>query len=227
MTRRTTWAQAHELFAERAAIVEFEGGLSRAEAEAQAIRELYDALQANPADGMIAELARASHQRWNPALAPILQALGLDAVHAPEWGFDHVVWGDGTYWPAGRDEQGKAAFICPAIENGNIADLVATRLDGKRTASRYGVANILGFDEIERAYSERRRLLVFNDARTWLRGSGLGVVVVDWTRIADAFDGLPALLCSSKAMAERLDRATAQYLRQPVIDILESASHAA
>jgi hypothetical protein len=36
----------HFAYEERAAIAEFDGGLSRADAEAQAIREIYDHLQA-------------------------------------------------------------------------------------------------------------------------------------------------------------------------------------
>lgn len=225
--RNNTTDRLYESFEERAGIVEFESGVPRADAEAQAIRELYDVLRAEPADGMIAELAKACRLLWAPGLAPILRALGLDAVRAPAWGFDHVVWGNGTYRPAGPDVQGEAAFICLAIENGIVADLVATRLDGKLTASRCGVARILGVDEIERAYREGRSLLVFNDARSWLRGNRLGVVVVDWARIADAFDGLSALLCGSQAIAERLDRVTAHYSQQPIIGVVERASHAA
>ena len=80
-------------FNERAAILEYDNGLSRAEAEAQAVRELVDRLheQPQPPTGIVAELADADRRRSRPGLAELLAALGLDDVRAPAWGFDAVV----------------------------------------------------------------------------------------------------------------------------------------
>jgi hypothetical protein len=47
-SRRMDWEQARSVFEERSAILEFDTGMPRAEAEAQAVAELYDALQARP-----------------------------------------------------------------------------------------------------------------------------------------------------------------------------------
>ena len=103
-------------FNERAAILEYDNGLTRDEAEAQAVRELVDQLQerTRPQTGIVAELAGADRRRSHPDLAEVLVALGLADVRAPAWGFDAVVPEGDTYRPAGPDEAGHQAVIVPA-----------------------------------------------------------------------------------------------------------------
>jgi len=218
----TPWSRLEKqaFFDERAAIAEFDHRLPRVEAERLAISQLYDELRAHLPLGILQELAAADRVRHSPQLAGVLEALGLVGVRAPAWGFGHVVWGDGTYRPAGRDEQGEAAFIFPAFENGNMTDLVATRLDGKRTASRYGVTKILGFDEIEHARTSSRPVLVSDNVVRWLCSGCLGIVIVDWQRAPFDLDGTPAFLCGSDETADRLHRATADLSPLPVIGIV-------
>src|ERR1700729_3165900 len=86
-------------FNERAAILEYDNGLTRDEAEAQAVRELVDQLQerAQRQTGIVAELVGADRRRSHAALAEVLGALGLADVQAPAWGFDAVVPEDATY----------------------------------------------------------------------------------------------------------------------------------
>ena len=69
-------------FNERAAILEYDNGLTRDEAEAQAVRELVDQLQerTQPQTGIVAELAGADRRRSHPDLAEVLAALGLTDV---------------------------------------------------------------------------------------------------------------------------------------------------
>ena len=77
-------------FNERAAILEYDNGLTRDEAEAQAVRELVGQLQERTQrqSGIVAELAGADRRRLHPDLAEVLLALGLaaDAYHAPAFG---------------------------------------------------------------------------------------------------------------------------------------------
>ena len=75
--------------AERAAILEYDCGLPRAEAEAQALREMCE--QASDASGILGELVKAERYRLHPDLASVLGDLGLSDVRGPAWGFDHVV----------------------------------------------------------------------------------------------------------------------------------------
>ena len=141
--------------------------------------------------------------------------------------FGHVVAdGETTYRPAIGAETAHAALIIPAVEYGKLHDLVAMDLADRHTATRLGVAAVVGFDEIERARMRGRPLFVFNDPLMWLRGGALGAAVVDWARAVEIFDGVPLLLCAA-SMVDRLEQATANCWQPPSIAAIEGCRHAA
>jgi hypothetical protein len=215
-------------FSERAAILEYDNGLSRAEAEAQAVRELVDQLQERyrPQTGIVAELAGADHRRSQPDLAEVLAALGLTDVRSPAWGFDAVVPEGDTYRPAEVDEQGHQAVIVPAAEDGAVVDLVAQGLNSGKMLPRLGSAALLGVNEVQSARHVERPLIVFSNALSWLRGHTRGVVVVNWQGAGRELEGVETLLCRSE-LAPRLQEATRHCWPVPTIAVAEGLRHAA
>jgi hypothetical protein len=217
-------------FEERAAVLEFDGGFIRAEAEERALADICDELAGcgGRADGILGELIRADARRQAPALEEALQALGLAGVRAPLWGFGCVVAEHGTWRPAGEDEAGMAAVIVPACEDGAVVDLVAQCLAGGPMLSRLGLARLLGADEVERARDSDDPLPVFGDAVAWLRGHGRGTVIVDWHRAPARLDGVRVLLCR-ETLAPVLHRATRRCRPLPTIAVprLTEARYAA
>ncbi len=211
-------------FEERAAIIEHDGGLSRAEAEALALREIRD-LAGDP-PGILGELARADRRRQHPDLASMIVALGLGLARCP-WGFDHVVADGETYRPAIDAEPAHAAFIVPGVEDGAVVDLVACTVTPQRMRSRLGCAAVVGSDEIERARETDAPLLVFDNTIRWLRGYSRGAVIVDWIRAAREIEGVQTLMCSA-ALAPRLRDATRRCWPRPTIAFAgEAMCHAA
>jgi hypothetical protein len=215
-------------FSERAAILEYDNGLARHEAEAQAVRELVGQLQesAQRQTGIVAELAGAARRRSHPDLAEVLVALGLADVRAPAWGFEVVVLEDGTYRPAGPDEVGHQAAIVSATADGVVVDLVAQGLNSGRMLSRLGAAAVIGSDEIERARQSDDALVVFNNALSWLRGHARGVVVLNWQEAGRELEGVETLFCR-KDLAWRLHEATRHCWPVPTIAVAEGLRHAA
>lgn len=213
-------------FTERAAILELDNGMPRAEAEAQAVAELYDALQARPPMGILAELARADRTRHSPQLRDCLQACGLVDVRGPAWGFGWCVFDCSTYRPADPDDLGRSCLIVPSTEDGALVDLVAMDLADRHMATRLGVAAVVGADAIDRARETQKPLFVFSDTAAWLRGGTRGAVVVDWSRAANVFDGCKLLL-SAESIADRLRQATAHCWQRPDVMILKDPPHAA
>jgi hypothetical protein len=215
-------------FAERAAILEYDHGMARADAESQAVGEILDRKLADVFPGILGELGRADLRRRHPDLAPVLADLGLANVTASAWGFGHVIADGETYRPAIDGETAHAAVIVPAVEGGGIADLVACTLSPRRMRSRLGVAAVVGLDEIERARDADAPLLVFDDAIRWLRGGTHGVTVVDWKRAAQEIEGVKILMCSA-SLATRLHDATRRCWPRPTIAFTqpEAMRHAA
>ena len=222
------WQDVRAEFNERAAILEYDNGLTRTEAEAQAVRELVDRLheQSQPSTGIVAELADANRHRSHPDLAEVLAALGLTDVRSPAWGFDAVVPEGNTYRPAEATEQGHQAAIVPAVEEGAVVDLVAQGLNSGRMLSRLGATTVIGADEIERARQSGEPLIVFTDGLSWLRGHARGVVVLNWQEAGRVLEGVETLLCRTE-LAERLHKATRHCWPVPTIAVAEGFRHAA
>jgi hypothetical protein len=215
-------------FDERAAILEYDGGLSRADAEAQALREFLDLKLAAGYPGIIpGELIKADQWRRHPDIAPVAADLGLLNVRGSAWGFGPVVADGETYRPALDGETAHAAFIVPAVEDGGVVDLVACTVSPRRMRSRLGVAAVVGLEEIERARTTHAPLLVFDDAIGWLRGNTRGAVILDWDKAALDLDGVSVLMCSA-SLAPRLRDATRRCWPRPTIAFApEKMRHAA
>jgi hypothetical protein len=214
-------------FEERAAILEFDHGVPRAEAEAQAVREAVD--QRTDAPGMLGELAQAERTQSDPRLATILAAMRLKHPRACAWGFLHIVIeGDSPLWrPAISPEIGKTACVVAATQDGGLVDLAAATLDNHRIAlTRHGTADLLGADEVEQARETGSPLFVFESILNWLQAGTRGCVVIDWRRAAILLDGVRVILCN-KRLADRLLRATASCWPRPDVRILKALPHAA
>jgi hypothetical protein len=223
-----TWQDVQADFNERSAILEYDNGMSRDEAEAQAVRELVDQLQERyrPQTGIVAELADADRRRSHPDLGEVLAALGLTDVRSSAWGFDAVVPEGDTYRPAEADEQGHQAAIVPAVEEGAVVDLVAQGLNSGKMLPRLGSAVLLGADEVQSARQSKRPLIVYGNASSWLRGHSRGVVVVNWREAGRELDGVETLLCRSD-LAPRLHEATRCCWPVPTIAVAGGLRHAA
>jgi len=201
-------------FQERAAILEFDQGMTRAEAEAQAVREIYDIRIKQRMPGIMGELAAADQRRRDQRISA-----EVEATFGPvgfSWGFGWVVAEGDGYRPAIPDEPASTAFIAPVVADGCIVDLVAQtfRLQGIR--SRLGITSLVGSDDVDAARSDGRPLYVYSSLPQWLQGGGHGAVVVDWKRAGYELDGVAEILCSA-SIAARLHDATRQCVPAPVI----------
>jgi len=214
----------HDDFSERAAILEFDGGLSRAEAERQALFEIYDMAIEGVPSGILGELVTADRVRRDTRMATEAEAT-FGHVRFP-WGFGWVVADGKSYRPADRDEPSSTAFIVPAVKDGRVVDLVAQTFGLKGIRPRLGATAVVGADDIEVARTNGTPLYVFADLPQWLKGGGSGAVVVDWQRAAHELDGVAEILCSA-SVADQLYTVTRQCVPPPVIAVAKGLQHAA
>lgn len=205
---------------ERAALLEFSGGISRADAERQALAELADRLRSDPnrqPRGILGELIAADARRQHPELAPVVAALDLAGRCAPAWGVGHIVADGRCYRPADLSEtNARAALIVPATEEGSLSDLVSQDLETGRLRSRLDIAALVGLDEVEAAKTRGLPVVVLRDLAQWIRADCRGAVVVRWEQVGQVFDGVPAIL-SAADLAARLHNATSRCWPRPVI----------
>jgi hypothetical protein len=204
----------HADFAERAAILEFDCGLTRAEAEKQALAEIYNVVSDGIPAGVLGELVAADRLRRDARVVGEAEAT-FGHVRFP-WGFGWVVADGQSYRPANHAEQASTAFIVPALADGCVVDLVAQTFGLKGIRSRLGVASLVGSDDVEAARTNGQPLYVFSSIPQWLNGGGGGAVIVDWQRAAHDLDGVPAILCSP-SIADRLFSITRECIPAPVI----------
>ena len=190
--------------------------MSRAEADRQALAEVYDDLRRHreTAPGIIGELISAVTRCHRPGMQPALATVGL-LGRAPLWGIGSIIADGNTYRPAGPDV-GVAAIIVPAVEDGLIIDLVAQNISTGRLHRRLDVGAIVGFDEVEHAKAHGLPLLIFNGLPAWLRANTRGAVIADWTRAGAALDGLPAILAPAR-MVDRIARVTRDCHPRPIV----------
>ncbi len=118
--------------------------------------------------------------------------------------------GRGTLWePEGPD----ARLLLACFDEGGLCDVAAVSTSSPdQVALRLGVGWCLGFDRIEDAecavLAERRvRLRVFADPMAWLRGSGEGIVVLDWAA------ALPRLRMLGERVTLECDAGAGEQLR--------------
>jgi hypothetical protein len=205
-------------FAERAAILEADGGFCRAEAERLALGEILDQRLAETPAGILGELLAADRMRRHPAAQEALAEARVVGRRAPAWGLGHIVSAGGpTYRPAEPGEpRAAAAIIVAATDDGAVVDLIAQVLGTGALYSRLDVAAVIGADEVEAARAAGRALLVFPTLSTWLRADCRGVAIVDWRRAGRALDGVAAIL-APRRLVEPLARATQDCRPRPII----------
>ena len=201
-------------FAERAAILEYDGGLPRADADRQALFEIYNTNIEGIPPGVLGELVAADRLRRDMRVVAEAEAL-FGHVRFP-WGFGWVVADGHSYRTADRAEQASTAFVVPAVVDGCVIDLVAQTFGLKGIRSRLGVVSLLGSDDVEAARTNGQPLYVFSSIPQWLKGGSRGAVVVDWQRAAHGLESVPAILCSA-SVADRLYAVTRQCVPPPVI----------
>ena len=117
-------------------------------------------------------------------------------------GFVEIV--GGVYQPAA---DGDPAVIVAAEAEGQLVDLVACRLSDRATATRLGVAALLGEDAVEVARHDGRTLLVYCDPLHWLGAGCLGVAILDWKAVRWTIAGVPRVTCATPELEKRLRRA--------------------
>ncbi|HQS14398.1 hypothetical protein [Reyranella sp.] len=158
------------------------------------------------------------------------QALASDPRCAPAFDFPADLAGAGyveiagtVYQPAGH---GDPAVIVAVESGGELIDLAAIRLRDRATATRLGVATLLGEDAVEAALLHDRALLVYSSALHWLQAGCLGVVVLDWRSVPWALAGVSEIKCATPHLEEQVRLAFALPANFPTITSLE-ARHAA
>lgn len=184
--------------AERAAILQFDNGLSREAADQQALDEYLarTGLDALPLPGIYGELDRAAKRRNEPLFQDVSGRLKLDRTAVDPWGWAYVKVKGPVYRPAPSDPEGHVAIIAPCFDLcGDLIDLVAHGLRTGRQATRLGAAEILGLEAVEIAKETGGPLFVYRDAYMWLVGHGLGAVVLDWVSVPDTLSGVATMLC--------------------------------
>ena len=167
---------------------------------------------------LLRELLSAHRIARDPEAAAALQPLHMPAAGLPVWGLQAVTVEGGHYAP---DPAGRPAIIVAATEDGRIVDLAATGLASRRTATRSGVAAILGQDALERAVVHQATLHLFRDPIEWLRHRCAGAVVLDWRTAAFILADLPAIACTTELLAARVDKALRRPLRVPPLFVRE------
>jgi len=216
------WSPAdwQAFYDERAAVLEFDGGLSRAEAEARALAETWERRceTAVPRGDLLGELIAADRHRRHRDIEPALARLGLGRGRLPLWGVGWTVTEGPTWRPAAAGEVGESSLIVPAFEAVGLIDLVAQRLRDGRLYRRLGLATLIGADAVEQARETETPLLVFKDVASWLRGHGLGAVLLDLSEAARHLEGVRTLICPA-GLAPALYRATRRCRPLPSIAV--------
>jgi len=167
---------------------------------------------------LLRELLSAHRIAHDPDAAAELQPLRIPASGLPVWGLQAVTFETDHYTP---DPAGQPAIIVPVADDGRIFDLAATGLAARRTATRTGLASVLGLDALERAVVHQATLHLFQDPIEWLRHRCAGAVVLDWRAAAFVLADLAAIACSTDLLAARVDKALRQPLRVPPLFVRE------
>ena len=169
-------------------------------------------------------LAARRFARQDRELCETLSDCELDLDGLPlVWGFDFVSI-DGAHYEPVRG--GQPAVIVPAIEDGEIVDLVAMGLKTRACRTRTGQATILGREWLDAARWAGTSPAIFPDPLTWLYARCRGVVLLDLSAARFELADLPSVACSSDLFAIRLNEAMRVPVHIPAIFVPE-AHHAA
>jgi hypothetical protein len=158
------------------------------------------------AENLEAELRAAVGLARDPRLAAAVDSLNI-RIDVAEWGIGFAEFNGENYQPT---PAGDPAFIVAITDaDGELVDLVACRLSDRSTASRLGIAAMLGDGEIEAARCNGHTLLLYDDVLRWLHNGCGGAVVLDWGSARITLAGVPNIACSSRGLAARLHVALA------------------
>lgn len=166
------------------------------------------------------ELRDAQRLARDPQLDDAIAALDIH-MRPDAYGLEYVSINNGRYSP---DNTGAPAFIVESVQfiNGyfQLVDLVAATLDRQHTATRLGVARMVGWSSWYRARMRGERLIVHRDVLAWLNRGGVGVAVLDWRAMAGAFLDVPRIVVEDEGMAAFVHGVLSAFGRPPPIDVV-------
>ena len=203
---------------ERVAILELDGGLTRAEAERQALLEIYKMnVEGDPCIDLHAELRCAMRFARHPEVASMLAGLRLS--QRIQWGLSRIEYLEGSrayYVP--RSDGAAFALIVPVVEFGDTIDLAAIALPSQRVASRLGIGTALGLDNIDAARWNGTDLKLVGSPLAWLREPVGAAFIVNWSIAGFTLADVSSISCNSLGLAARVEEA---FLRpRPVPELL-------
>jgi hypothetical protein len=141
----------------------------------------------------------------------MLGVLGVSPKLISCWGVATVeTFGPGRafYQPA---EDGRWALIVGVVEAGDLIDLCAIDLETQHVGTRLGLGKALGLDDVDRCRWEGRALQLLDEPLAWLRNPVGSAFIIEWRvadfTLADLEPTKVTVLCSSLALAERVERA--------------------
>lgn len=136
------------------------------------------------------------------------QTLASDPRCAPAFDFPVDIAGAGYVEIAGAiyrpAEHGDAAVVVAVEAGGELIDLAAVRLRDRTTATRLGVAALLGEDAVEAARLHDHTLLVYRDPLTWLQAGCLGAVILNWRSVPWTLAGVSEIKCATSQLEEQV-----------------------
>ena len=98
------------------------------------------------------------------------------------------------------------SIIVPVREHGALVDLVAYRVGRRCWLRRTGYGAVLGFDCLDPSFGNDAPLRVFGGLLGWLRGSAVGIYVIDWSITKQLLPRDRLLVADSVAHRRELER---------------------
>jgi len=129
----------------------------------------------------------------------------------------------GLYTP---DAEGELAFITPYCEEGQIVDLVAASFKTTATATRLGIASVLGAAAIDRARQEQGTLILFATPWKWLRAPTASALVLAWNSAPWLLADVRSIWCESDNLRQRVARAFFSPVPVPRLRVGKPDRHA-
>ena len=169
---------------------------------------------------LLVELVAAHRTARREDLAQALDACGLRQTGGPIFGVEFVTIDAHHYAP---EPGGRPAIVTPFFEGGALVDLVATGMATRTSRTRMGVCTSLGVEHIDRAREGEGHLRLYSDPLEWLQHRRAGAVVIDWRAARFDLADIPAIACSSDALAARVERALQRPATLPTLFVPEAA----
>jgi len=158
--------------------------------------------------------------RRDSELAAAFHACGLDLDGLPiVWGVDLVSAHGAHYEPC---PGGRAALIIPAVEYGQIIDLVAMGVRTFTCKTRSGLATMLGREWLNTARWAGVPPVIFDNPMTWLRARCRGSVFVDPEAARFELADIPTVACANDKLAAQLDELMRRSVPVPAFYVPEA-----